>query len=266
MIISIAAQKGGVGKTSLGFHLSGVFAEKNIKVLLCDLDPQNLLTSTFIDDVYSLNKTLKDLLSDPDLSASEIIQKTKFKNIYLLPSNLSLGSAEHELLSDPDSQYSLSDKLGGIKKDFDLILIDCPASLGVFTRMALVAADRVIIPIECSRYGVKSTEFLLQMISKVKTRANPPLQILGFVINKIDTRRRIEQEYRTMIREQLGGKVFKTEIRDSAKYGEAVALKIPINLYQPKSEQAEAFRELFTEIQSSGSSIRDSLQRDGENK
>lgn len=248
MIISVAAQKGGVGKSSLSLHLSGAYAENGGRVLLCDVDPQHSLSSTFIDDVYSLDKTLKDLLQDADLSASQVLQKTKFDKIDIIPSSLGLGLIELELLSNPDSQYLLMDKLEEIRNDYGLVLIDCPPSLGIFTRLALTASDSVLIPLECSSYAVKSTAFLLDLINRMRKRANPQLEILGFVINKLDSRRKVEQDYRDMIRQQFGDKVMRTEIKDSAKYAEAVALKIPICFYLPKSEQAEAYRSLFREI------------------
>lgn len=247
MIVSVAAQKGGVGKTSLALHLSGVFAENGERVLLCDVDPQHSLSSTFIDDVYSI-KTLKELLSDPDVQASHVLCKTKFEKIDILPSNLSLGLIDFELLSDPDSQYLLADKLDEVKQDYGLVLVDCPPSLGIFTRLALTASDYVLIPLECGSYAVKSTTFLLDLINKVRKRANPQLKILGFVINKLDTRRTVERDYRDMIRQQFQSKVFNTELKDSAKYVEAAALKIPISFYQPKSEQAQAYRELLKEM------------------
>ena len=248
MIISVAAQKGGVGKTSLTLHLSGVFAENGGRVLLCDVDPQHSLSNTFLSNIFGLDKTLKDLLTDPNILASEVLQKTRFENIDIIPSNLKLGTIESELYSDPDSQYLLADKLEEMKKDYGLILLDCPPSLGIFTRLALVASDSVLIPLECSSYAVMSTTDLLDLINKIRKRANPQLKILGFVINRLDARRRVEQDYRDMIRQQFGGKVFKTELKDSAKYAEAVTLKIPISFYQPKSEQAEAYRELLKEI------------------
>lgn len=249
MIISIAAQKGGVGKTSLAFHLSGVIAEIGLRVLLCDIDPQHSLSSTLINDVYSQKNTLKDLLSNPDLQGPEAISSTKFANIDILPCNLSLGLLELELLSNPKSKYLLYDKLEKEKQNYKLILIDCPPNLGIFTRLALTASDYVLIPMECSSYAVKSTLFLIELIKNTGNHLNLSLKILGFVINKLDDRRRIEQDYRDMIRERFGEKVFRTEIKDSSKYAEAVTLKIPINFYKPRSEQSEIYRQLFKEIQ-----------------
>ena len=192
---------------------------------------------------------MKDLLLDPDKPASELLQKTQFEKIDILPCNLGLGLAELELLSDPDSQYLLADRLDELTGSYQNTLIDCPPNLGIFTRLALVASDYVVIPMECSSYAVKSTMFLLELINKVKKRANPQLKILGFVINKIDQRRRIEQDYRDMIREQYGDKVFKTELKNNVKYAEAITLRIPISFYKPKSEQAKAYRGLLKEIE-----------------
>jgi chromosome partitioning protein len=249
MIVSVAAQKGGVGKTSLSLHLSGVIAENNGKVLLCDVDPQASLSSTFVDDIYSLDFTLKELLVNPDIPLSDVLQKTKFENIDIVPCNLSLGQVEFELLSDPDNQYLLADKLEDVKDSYTFVLIDCPPSLGIYTRLALVASDFVLIPLECSSYAVKSTAYLLEMINRVKKRANPQLRILGYVINKLDARRRIEQDYKQIIREHFKDEVFQTEIRDNVKYVEAVSLKIPISFYKPKTEQAETYRNLLNEIE-----------------
>jgi chromosome partitioning protein len=248
MIISMAAQKGGVGKTSLALHLSGVAAENGFRVLLCDVDPQHSLSSTLIDDVYSPGNTLKELLLD-QICASEVIRRTKFGKIDILPCNLSLGLSEFELLSKIEYRYSLKGKLEKEKKTYDLIIIDCPPSLGIFTLIALATSDYVLIPLECSSYSIRSTMYLIELIRDTKKNTNPKLEILGFVINKIDDRRRIEQDYRDIIRQEFGKKVFRTELKDYVKYAEAATLKIPINFYKPRSEQAEAYRKLFKEIQ-----------------
>ena len=248
MIICIAAQKGGVGKSSISLHLSGVLAGNGGRVLLCDVDPQHSLSSTFLDDVYSVNPNIKDLLYDADASAQSTVWRTRFENIDIIPSNLELGAVEIELREDPDWQYLLNDKLDPIREDYSYVLIDCPPSLGTFTRLALVASDYVLIPLECSTYAVKSSNFLLNEIDRIRNRANPGLELMGFIINKIDSRRKLEQEYRELIREHFGDKVFQTELKNSVKYAEAVTLKIPISFYRPKSEQAERYRQLLREM------------------
>jgi chromosome partitioning protein len=248
MIIAVTAQKGGVGKTSLTFHLSGAFAETGTKTLLVDTDPQHSLSATFIEDVYQSQNTLRELLTNPSLQAFDVIQKTRFQNLHILPCNLSLGLEEMMLLSDPDSQYTLQAKLNGIRNAYGITLIDTPPNLGIFPRIALVAADRVVIPVECNSYAVRTTQFLLELIIKVRKKANPTLKVLGFVINKLNTTRGIEQKYLETLRKKYGPNVFRTEIKNSVRYLEATTMKTPITHYQPKSEQAETIRQLRDEI------------------
>jgi chromosome partitioning protein len=248
MIIAISAQKGGVGKTSLTFHLSGAFAQGGYKTLLIDTDPQHSLSATFIEDVYQSKNTLRELLTNPSLQACDVIQETKFQNLHILPCNLSLGLEEMTLLSDPDSQYALQTKLSGIRDNYGIVLVDTPPNLGIFPRIALVAADYVIIPVECNSYAVRTTQFLLELIIKVRKKANPALKVLGFVINKLNTTRTIEQKYLETLRKKYGPNVFRTEIRNSVRYLEATTMKTPITHYQPRSEQAETIRQLRNEI------------------
>jgi chromosome partitioning protein len=249
IIISSAAQKGGAGKTSLAFHLSGATSETGLRTLVCDTDPQHSLSGTFLDNIYSSKKTLSELLTQPDLNASEVIHKTKFSNIDIIPCNLSLGAEEMTLITDPDSQYLLQTKLQEIRPNYDIIIIDTPPNLGPFTRMALVASDHVIIPMECSGYAVKSTLYLLELLIRIRKRANPNLGMLGFVINKLNPTRTIEQTYLRLIKEKFKPRVFQTEIRNSVKYLEATSARKPITHYQPRSEQAEHYRQLLKEIQ-----------------
>lgn len=249
MILAISAQKGGSGKTSLTFHLSGAYAESGRKALVCDIDPQHSLSSTFLDNAFSSKRTIRELLTIPDLKASDVIHKTKFPNIDIIPCNLSLGLEEMLLLSDPDSQYLLQTKLQEVKNNYHVIIIDTPPNLGIFARTALVASNHAIIPMECSSYGVKSTVYLLELIIKIRKRANPNLRILGFVINKLNSTRSIEQTYLNMIKEKFKPLVFETELRNSVKYLEATSARIPITHYQPRSEQAEHYRQLLREIQ-----------------
>lgn len=250
-VISISAQKGGVGKTSVTFHLCGESSARGLRTLVCDVDPQGSLSSTLLSNVDSLPYTVRDLLLNPDLKACQVIQKTRFANIDILPCNYGLGLDEMVFLSDPTSQYLLTNRLEEIKQQYDLVLIDTPPDLRAFTQMALVAADFVLMPMECSGYGVKSTLHLIELVIKIKKNVNPDLRLLGFVINKISLTRTVEQSYLEMMRKKFGSYVFKTEIKNSVRYLEAITQRTPITLHQPKSDQAEAYRRLFDEIQDS---------------
>jgi len=247
-IIAIANQKGGVGKTNITFNLSGALAEKNKRILLVDLDQQGNLSSAFLDNIYNLESTVADILLDNDIPTSKVIQKTSFQNIDIIPSNIDLSKIDLQLAGEPDAQYFLADKLKEIKDNYDYIIIDCPPSLGLATRIGLVAADEVIIPLECQEWAVKGTAHLRSAIAKIRKRANPKLKIMGYLINKFDGRRKLEEVYHEAILESFKDKVFKVGLKNSIKYAEAATLKKPVTIYLPSSEQAEAYRKLAQEI------------------
>jgi chromosome partitioning protein len=246
--IGICNNKGGVGKTTICFCLAGALAEKGAKVLLVDMDQQGSLSSSFLDNIHELPVTITDALRDERLSLKEVVVNTSFSNIDLVPANLSLGEIENDFISDRDSHYYLADKLEEIQGQYDVILMDTPPNLGLATWSVLTATDGVIIPLEAQDYSVKGTGYVHGVIEKVRKRANPKLSILGYIINRYDGRRRIEQDFRSMIEKHLKEKVFRPVLKDSVKYVEAVTLKRPITYLVPKSEQAEAFRQIGKEI------------------
>ena len=246
--IGICNNKGGVGKTTICFCLAGAFAEMGKKVLLVDMDQQGSLSSSLLHDINALHYTITDALLDGRISIKKVIQKTDFENIELVPANLGLGKMENELISERDSHYYLADKLDEIKDQYHIILVDSPPNLGLATWSVLTAADGVIIPLEAQDYSVKGTGYVHGVIEKVRKRANPNLSILGYIINRYDGRRRIEKDFKTMIERHLGERVFKQILKDSVKYVEAVTLGKPITHLAPKSEQAEAFRQISREI------------------
>jgi len=246
--IAIANQKGGVGKTNITFNLSGALAQKNKKILLIDLDQQGNLSSAFLDNIYNLKTTVADILLENDIPISGVIQKTSFQNIDIIPSNIDLSKIDLQLAGEPDAQYFLADKLKNVKDNYDYILIDCPPSLGLPTRIGLVASDEVIIPLECQEWAVKGTAYLRDAIAKIKKRANPKLKIMGYLISKLDSRRKLEEVYRDTILETFKDKVFKTNLKDSVKYAETATFKKPITIYLPSSGQAKAYHKLAQEI------------------
>jgi len=218
------------------------------KVLLVDMDQQGSLSSSFLPDIHSLSLVITDALRDDQLSINEIIQSTKYENIDIVPSNLSLGKLESELQSERDSHYYLADKIDEIQRDYDVIIVDSPPNLGLATWSVLTASEGVIIPLEAQDYSVKGTGYVHGLIQKVKKRANPQLNIIGHIINRYDGRRRIEQDFRTMIEKHLGEMVFRQVLKDSVMYVESVTLGKPITYLAPKSEHAEAFREIGKEV------------------
>lgn len=246
-VIAIANQKGGVAKTNVTFHLAGALLEKGYKILLIDADQQGNLSSTLLNNIYKLPKTLTNLLLD-NTDPQEIIQKTPFDNLHILPANLTLGDIDLQLSSEPDAHYFLADKLEDIKNNYHYIIIDCPPSLGLATRIALVAADKVIIPIECQEYAIMGSKQLLTAINKVRRRTNPNLDVLGYLVVKYDKRTKLESQYLKTFRDIYKDQVFKTIIHRSIKYAEAVELGKPITSFLPHSKYAQAYRKLAEEI------------------
>jgi len=246
--IGICNNKGGVGKTTISLCLAGAFAEMDLKVLLVDMDQQGSLSSSFLPDIHSLSLVVTDAIRDDRLPIKRVIQTTKYPNIDIVPSNLSLGKLESELQSERDSHYYLADKIDEINSGYDFVIIDSPPNLGFATWSVLTAVDGLIIPLEAQDYSVKGTGYVHGLIQKVKKRANPKLEIVGYLINRYDGRRRIEQDFRAMIEQHLGEMVFRQVLKDSVMYVESVTLGRPITDFAPKSEHADAFRKIGKEV------------------
>lgn len=246
--LAIANQKGGVGKTTISIGMAGVLSELGKKVLLVDMDQQGNLSSSFLDNIHNLPLTVADLLVNDDVDIKQVIKKTTLPNIDILPANLSLSDLDIQLAGDDDAQYYLDEALQDIDSYYDFIIIDCPPSLGRATRIALVAAHGILLPIECQEWAVKGSTQLEAYVDKVKKRANPDLKILGFVINKFDPRRTIESTYNQVLRDKYPDKIFKIEFHNNVQYTEAATAKKPINYYMPSSKQAAAFREFINEF------------------
>jgi chromosome partitioning protein len=245
--LAIATIKGGVGKTTIIYNLAGAFAESGRKVLVVDLDPQGNLSSVFLENIYRLPATVYDITINPDVPTTTAIQKTAFAKIDILPANVDLSRIEFQLAGDAEAQYYLADKLKEVDQ-YDWILMDTPPHPGLMTLSALVAADGVIIPVECQEWAARGTTYVLNMIGKLQRRANPQLNLLGYVINKYDARRKLEESYKEVLLERCGSEVFQTIIRNSVKYPESVSTRRPLTIYQPGSNQAETFRQLAREI------------------
>jgi len=246
-IICFANNKGGVGKSTLTMNLGGALSEIGKHTLLVDLDPQANLTSVFVDNGQSPALTVADIIYD-DTDIEAAIRATKIDNLALLPSSSKLQDIDSRLAGDDDAQFFLAEELDAINGQYDYILIDCPPNLGKATRMALVAADFVIVPIQCQDWAVKGCQQILAYIQRVQQRVNPKLKLLGIVINRFNTRRGMENLYHKILYQTFNSRMFQTLFRDNVPYVEAITAKLPITQYQPNSLQAEVSRKFTQEV------------------
>lgn len=246
IVYAVANQKGGVGKTTTCVCLGGALAEKGRKVLLIDLDPQAGLTTSLGFEPISFSTTIYDVLL-AKAGMQDVVTHTKFKGLDFVPANLELVGVEAELLGEKAWDRALRESLKDLKDIYEFVLIDCPPSLGVLTVNALMAADRVIIPVQTEYLALKGLGLLYRVISRVKKTGNPKLDFK--VLRTMHQSRTIHsREASEEIEGVLKGKVYKAIIPRSIKFAEASFLGEPIISYLPKSKMAQAYRELAEEV------------------
>ena len=204
-IISIANQKGGVGKTTTAINLSTILAKKGKKVLMIDADPQGNATSGVGVD-KDVETSVYDLLVN-DIEAKDAIQKTEIRNLSICPSNINLAGAEVELVSMMSREYRLKEKLDTIKDDYDYIIIDCPPSLGLITLNSFTASDSVLIPVQCEYYALEGLGQLLNTINLVKKHLNKSLQVEGALLTMYDIRTNLSNQVVKEVKGYFGERV-----------------------------------------------------------
>lgn len=246
-IFAIANQKGGVGKTTTSVNLAAALVATRRRVMLIDLDPQGNATTGSGIDKLNLEHSVYDLLvGETDLT--EVIQFSEHGGYQLLPSNRDLTAAEVALLDMPGKEMRLRNVLAPVRENYDFILIDCPPSLSMLTVNALVAADGVIIPMQCEYYALEGLTDLVNSIERIGTDLNPELHIEGMLQTMYDPRINLSKEVTEQLQQYFGEQLYETIIPRNVRLAEAPSYGMPVLAYDRQSKGAQAYLELASEL------------------
>jgi chromosome partitioning protein len=247
IVLAVVNQKGGVGKSTTAVNLAAGLGDLGRRVLLVDLDPQGNATSGF-----GLNKNQRELcvynalLGEIELGT--IIEPVEIEHVFVVPATIQLAGAEIELVSAFSRESRLKSILEPVLGDFDIVIVDCPPSLGLLTVNALTAADGLVIPIQCEFYALEGLSKLLDSVRLVKTHLNPDLEVFGVLMTMYDSRTRLAQQVVEEVRDFFGEKVFETLIPRTVRLSEAPSFGQPVTLYDPSGKGADAYKRLAKEV------------------
>lgn len=247
MILAIANQKGGVGKTTTAINLAAALSMRGKPTLLIDLDPQGNSSMSFID-VRACARSMYDVFIDPQVHLADVIVPTQMPGLSVAPARIALAKLESRMVGELDAPFRLKDELAMVREAYAHVVIDCPPALGLLTVNALVAASHLLIPIQSSYFALEGTDDLLETFEKVRQRPNPELQILGVVITMHDRRTALGRDIQDQIRKVFGDKVFRTVISKSVRLEESPAYRESIFTFAPESTGATEYYSLCEEV------------------
>jgi chromosome partitioning protein len=246
IVIAIANQKGGVGKTTTAINLAAALAMRGRNVLLIDLDPQANSSMTFLD-LRSLQKSMYDVLTG-QATLDDIVQPSPVPRLHVAPARIGLAKLETQLVGEIDSHFRLKDRIASVGDRYDFVVIDTPPALGLITVNALVAATHLLIPVQSSYFALEGTDDLLETVDRIRARPNPELKLLGAVITLHDKRTTLARDVHKAVADVFGDRVFETTISKSIRLEESPAHRESIFTFAPQSSGAYEYYRLCEEV------------------